>query len=143
MSFKEWNAAVMLASAVAIGAWLMWDAASRQAWNEPAAEAARTMLWALLASIVINVVGMILVAIAVSVARREAMEDERADERDRSVGARSMRNAYGVLSAAGALVLVVSALGGSPAAALYLLMAGLLLAGATDAASRLVYYRIG
>lgn len=143
MSYKEWNAAVLLVSAVLVAGWLGWDALSRERWNDAPSEIAATMLWALLASILLNVAGMIAVAILVSIARREELRDERSDERDWSVGARAMRNAYGVLSVGGALVVVATAMGYGSGSTLYLLMAGLLAAAATDASSRLIYYRLG
>jgi hypothetical protein len=82
-------------------------------------------------------------SILVSIARREEFKDERADERDQAVGLRGMRNAYFVASIAGVVTLFCLAFGVNPGGAAYALFGGLMLAGVVDAASRLVYYRIG
>ncbi len=141
MSFKQWSAVIQLAGSAVVAIWLFA--------NPPAADAmdfaaiARRLLWAVLALVAFNIVMTIVVVILVSIARREEMKDEAADERDRAIAGLSMRNAYAVGSIAAALALVPLALGADPILAAYALFAAPLLGGVTDAASRLVYYRLG
>ena len=118
MTFKEWTAVIQVGTGVAVGIWLYRDADGLM----PAT---------------------IVIAILVSIARGEELKDERSDERDHSVNRRGMRNAYLVASIGGLGVLIYLALGGNPPGAAYGLFAALMLAGMTDAVSRLVYYRIG
>lgn len=141
MTFKEWNAVIMIAGAAIIGAWVIFEATTNPAVG--AAAIAGRLVWAIGFNIILNIVLVIALAIGVSIARREEFKDERADERDRSVNARSMRNGYFVASIAGLVCLVVFAMGADPGLALYTLFGGLMLAGVADAASRLVYYRLG
>ena len=51
--------------------------------------------------------------------------------------------AYFVASITGLVCLVMLAFGVEPALAIYALFGGLMLAGVLDAASRLLYYRLG
>jgi hypothetical protein len=141
MTYKEMNAAVMLLGAVVISAWVFLGAAEASAL--PLDAAAQRLCWAILASIVFNIVAVIVFSILISIAQGRELKDEQADERDRSVGARAMRNAYFVASLTGAITLVVWALGTDLNGGLNVLFGGLMLAGATDAVSRLYYYRIG
>ncbi|WP_437529586.1 hypothetical protein WME79_48040 [Sorangium sp. So ce726] len=143
MTFKEWNAAIMLTGQALITGWLVLDAVSTQGWDAPVSAVSGKMLWALLASVAFNIVATIVVTIVVSVVRREALKDERADERDDAIAARSMRNGYIVLSIGGGLILALLALGGPPALGAYALFAALMLGGAADSVSKLIYYRIG
>ncbi|WP_437669864.1 hypothetical protein [Sorangium sp. So ce131] len=143
MTFKEWNAAIMLTGQMMIAGWLVFDAVTTQGWDAPVSAVSQRLLWALLASVAFNVVATIVVTILVSVIRREQLKDERADERDKAILARSMRNGYLVLSSSGGAVLLLLALGGSPALGAYALLAALMLGGAADSISKLVYYRIG
>ena len=107
-----------------------------------AAVAAR-LLWAGLAMIVFNIVAAIGTAIIGSIVTRKEFKDEAADERDKAVYARSMRNAYFVVSVGGLAALLSLALGYDPAAAAYAIFLGGLLAGGAGALSQLIYYRIG
>jgi hypothetical protein len=100
-------------------------------------------VWAIGFTVLFNIVAVIGMTIAVSIARRQEFRDERADERDRSIAAKSMRNAYFVGSVTGLAALLIFASAADPSLAIYMLFAGMLLAGAVDAASRLVYYWIG
>jgi formate/nitrite transporter FocA (FNT family) len=143
MTFKEWNAAIMLAGQALVTGWLVNDAMRVRALEPTVAQVSRTLLWAIAAMVVFNIVGTIVVTILVSIARREELKDEAADERDRAVQMRSMRNAYVALSIGGAGSLLLLALGFDPILAAYALFAALMLAGATDSASQLYYYRFG
>lgn len=141
MTFKEMSAAVMLLGVVVVSAWVL-----REALGDPGAtlQAVATRLcWAIGALIVFNIVAIIIFAILVSIAQGREIQDERADERDHAVGAKAMRNAYVVASLAGLASLIVWALGYEATTGAYALYGGLMLAGAVDGASRLVYYRIG
>jgi protein-S-isoprenylcysteine O-methyltransferase Ste14 len=141
MTYKEWTAVVQVGSGVAVAVWLWRDVDGVL----PATVelAAQRTLWALGGAIVLNIVLLIVLAILVSIARGEELKDERADERDNFVGSRSMRNGYVVASVGGLGLLIFLATGGNPVAAPYILFGALMVAGVTDAVSRLVYYRIG
>ncbi|UJW86759.1 hypothetical protein [Devosia sp. SL43] len=141
MTFKEMNAAVMLLGSVVISGWVLRDALS----GPPMAlsDVAARLCWAIGAAIVFNIVAIIVFAILVSIAQGHEIKDERADERDRAIGAKAMRNAYVVASLAGLAVLVTWAMGQEATTGAYVLFGGLMLAGAADATSRLVYYRLG
>ena len=141
MTFKEMNAAVMLLGAVVISAWVLKDAIGDPTLTLPAM--ATRLCWAILASIVFNIVASIVFTILISIAQGREFRDEVADERDRLIGAKAMRNAYVVASLAGLAALIVWALGYEVTAGVYVLFGGLMLAGAVDAGSQLVYYRIG
>lgn len=143
MSFKQWTAVIQIAAAVIVLVWLVNDATGAAGWPGTVRAAAEKTLWALLGVIVFNIVASIVMAIVVSVSRGEEFKDERADERDTRVGARSMRNAYVVASLGGLGILLFLGFGGNPAAMPYILFAVLLLAGTADALSRLIYYRVG
>ena len=142
MTYKEWTAAVQLTGAVLIAAWAAFNVLGDEA--RTVAGAAMALVWAIGVVIVYNIVAMILVTIAVSIANGgQELKDERADERDKAVAARSMRNAYVVVSVGGALTLALLAFGFPPVTGIHVLFATLMLGGATDALSRLVYYRLG
>lgn len=141
MTYKEWEAAIMVLGAAVISIWVTY-----QAINSPLhqldALAAR-LVWAIAYVVLFNIAATIVVTILISAARREEFKDERADERDRFVGARSMRNGYLICSIGGAGSLLLLAIGAEPTIAIYVLFGGLMLAGAADAVSRLYYYRVG
>jgi len=140
LTFREWNALILLTGQALVSGWLAQDAMGREG---SLAEISSTLLWAIGLMVAFNVAGIVIVTVIVSLARREALKDEKADERDRAVIARSMRNAYFVLSIGGAGTLVLLALGATPVVAAYSLFAALMSAGATDSISTLVYYRTG
>ena len=143
MSFKQWNAVIMLAGVVAIAIWLVADITGGAAQAGVAAVATR-LLWAGLIMIGFNIAAAIGTAIVGSIVTRKEFKDERADERDKAVYAKSMRNAYFVVSVGGiATLLLLLALGTNPVAAAYAVFISGLLAGGAGALSQLVYYRIG
>lgn len=139
MTFKEMNAVVMLLSTIVISAWVVMGALGDP--DATVSEVAVRLCWAMLASVAFNIVAVIVFTILLSIAQGQELKDERADERDHSVSARSMRNAYAVASVGGAGGIVLWALGFDFTVGVYVLFAGLMLAGATDAVSRLYYYR--
>lgn len=141
MTYKEWEAVVQIASAAVIGAWVSFEAVTDPATS--VAEAAGRLLWAILFVVLFNIAAIIVITILVSIARREEFKDEKADERDRAVGTKGMRNAYLVASIGGVASLFALAWGYDPSVAAYIVFGGLMLAGVVDAISRLVYYRIG
>ena len=143
MSFKQWSALVQLAAQALVAAWLVRDALRAETWPGPVSDVAEKLLWAVLFVIVFSIIANIVVAILVSIARGEEMKDERADERDKAVHARSMRNAYVVLSVGAGGALLLLALGVDPAVSAYALFGALIFASIADAASQLIYYRIG
>ena len=93
--------------------------------------------------IVFNILAAIGTAIVGSIVTRKEFKDEAADERDRAIYARSLRNAYFVVSVGGIATLLILAFGYDPAIAAYSVFIGGLLAGAAGAVSQLVYYRRG
>lgn len=143
MTYKEWNAAIMVTSGLLISAWVAYDAAATTAWTGTVADVAADMLWALGYVIALNIVAVIVVTILVSIVQREELKDERADERDAAVSAKAMRNGYFILSISCAAILVLLALGVAPVFAVYALFGASMLAGVIFASSQLVYYRIG
>ena len=143
MSFKQWNAVLMLASQVLIAGWLIYDAIVAPSVDAPVAAVAAKLLWAGLVMIVINIAAAIGTAIVGSIVTRKEFKDERADERDKAVYAKSMRNAYFVSSVGGLAALLLLAFGYDPAVAVYAVFTGGMLAGAAGSISQLVYYRIG
>lgn len=143
MTFKEWNATIMVTSGVLISAWVVYDAITTSAWTGTVAEVATDMVWAIGYTVAFNIVAAIVVTILVSIVQREELKDERADERDVAVAAKAMRNGYFVLSVGCAVILLLLAIGTDPVLGVYALFGASMLAGVTFAASQLVYYRIG
>jgi hypothetical protein len=143
MTYKEANAGVMLVSQVLIAAWLWRDTTTNPAAYETLTSTAGKLLWAIGIAVIFNIIAIIIVAIIGSIVTREEFKDERDDERDRSVNTRSMRNAYVVASIGGLAILILMASNAGPITAAFVLFGVLMAAGATDAASRLVYYRLG
>ena len=141
MSYKEWEAVVGVIASIVIAAWVIFEALT----NPPATvvTVASRLLWAILYGVLFNIAAMIVTAILVSIARRSEFKDEKADERDKAVGLRAMRNGYVIASITGIATLFYLAFGADPSEAAYVLFGGLMLAGLVDSASRLIYYRIG
>jgi hypothetical protein len=142
VTFKEWTAIVQLAGVVAVGVWLALDTAGGGAAGDVAAVATK-LLWAVGAAIVFNIVAMIGAIIIGSIIQGEEIKDEADDERDRQVTDRSLRNSSVVQSLAAAAGLFVLAFGGDPVLGAYALFVAPFLGGTVDAASRLLYYRLG
>jgi hypothetical protein len=142
MSFKEWNAAMMLVGVAGIGAWLVYDLVSVGIGPGMAAVATK-LLWAGAVMIGFNVVAAIGTAIVGSIATRKEFKDEAADERDKAVYARSLRNAYFVVSIGGLVTLFLMAFGYDPAIAAYSIFIAGTIAGGAGALSQLIYYRLG
>jgi formate/nitrite transporter FocA (FNT family) len=140
LTFKEWNAVILLTGQVLVTAWLLQGT---QGFDGNVSEISGRLIWAIGLMVAFNILGTIVVTVLVSLVRREALKDEAMDERDRSVSAKSMRNAYFVLSVGAASTLVLLAVGITPALGVYLLFGALMLAGATDSVSKLLYYRFG
>lgn len=143
MTFKEWHAAVMLAGAAVMSGWVAVEVVQPGALERSVAEISTRLIWVIGYAVAFNIVAMIVVAILVGIVRREELRDEPADERDRLVDARAMRNGYLALSVAGAGCLLALALGLEPGLGAYALFAALMASGAVHAASQLVYYRLG
>ncbi len=142
MTLKQWNAVIMLVGQVLITVWLVGELAVAGVALSVADVSAR-LLWAGAIMIGFNIVAAIVIAIIVAIATRGQVRDERADERDRAIYARSMRNAYFVVSIGGVVTLVLLALGHDPVLAAYAIFAGGMLAGAAGSLSQLIYYRVG
>lgn len=140
MSTKQIEAVVMIISAVVISIWV-WMKASASL-PDTMSGAAWEMLWAIGYVIAFNIVAMIVGVIVASIAQGEEVKDERADERDKAIQARSMTVAYLVLSIGVLLVLIWQALGLAPNLVPYALFGISMLAGVGQAVSRLVLYRV-
>lgn len=143
MSHKQWSAVVMIAVQLAVVAWVVYDRSANPEQYGTLRDVAVQLAWAIGYAIVLNIITIIVVVILVSIARGEELKDERADERDRAIAARSLRNAYFVLSVGGLAALLTIAFAYSPIAALYVLFAAMALAALTDSVSQLVYYGRG
>ena len=141
MTYKELTALVMILSGVGIATWVAWQAMTAPA--PDVVSVAWRLLYAIGFTILINIALMIIATIVVSIAQRQELMDERADERDRAINDRSMRNSYFALSFGGLGVIVALALGQDPVFTAYALFAVLMIGGLVDPVSRLVYYRIG
>jgi Na+/H+ antiporter NhaD/arsenite permease-like protein len=141
MSYKEWTAVVQLCGAVLVAIWLVWDLLGGGAQAELAAVAMK-LVWAIVAVVALNVVGMIVVAILVAIFKREELRDEKADERDQAISAKSSRNGYVITSSLAALALLAVAFGVDPVLAIYALFVAPLAGGVIAALSELVYYRV-
>jgi hypothetical protein len=141
MTYKELNAAVMILSGASIAAWVAWQAVTAPA--SDLESVAWRLLYAIGLNIIINIALMIVATILVSIAQRAELKDERADERDRSISDRSLRNGYFAVSVGGLAVIIMLAMGQGPIVAAYALFGVLMLGGLIDPVSRLVYYRIG
>lgn len=143
MTFKQRQALIALAVQVLIAGWLVSDAARNPVLDANVTATATKLMWAKLAIVVVNIVVNIIIVIVVSAVRGQEFKDERADERDSAVNAKSARNAYYALSFAGLGTLLMLALGADPVIGAYVLFLALMLAGAADSVSKLIYYRIG
>lgn len=142
MSFKEWSAVITLVVDGLVAVWLVVDVAAGNG-AAPVAAVATRLLWAGLVLIVLNIAGAIATAIVGRIVTRKEFKDEKADERDKSIYARSMRNAYFVVSVGGLVTLFLMAFGYDPAVAVYSIFIGGLVAGAAAAISQLYFYRVG
>ena len=140
MTSKEMMAWVQLLGVAAVGGWLGWDALNGGAVGSTA-EIAQKLLWAVGAMIGFNIVGAIVGTIAVSIAQREELRDEPADERDHAVIARSQRNSGIATSIVAALALIPLALGADANLAIYALFVAPVIGGTINAVSELYFYR--
>lgn len=104
---------------------------------------ATRLLWVTLVMILLNIAAVIGTAIVGSIVTRKEFKDEASDERDRTVYAKSMRNAYFVVSVGGLATLFLLAFGYDPIIAAYAVFIDGMLAGAAGSISQLYYYRIG
>lgn len=139
---KELEAWVMVIGAIVISGWVAWDALSKGVPADLSA-AAWNMLWAIGYSILFNIIAVIVGHIvAAIITGGKEISDERADERDRLINGKAMRNGYFVLSIGVLGVLIWQALGLPAELGPYALFGISMLAGATFATSQLVYYRI-
>jgi hypothetical protein len=139
MALKQWNAVIELSAQALITVWLLLNAGNAHT----IAEVATMLLWAGGTMIVLTIAGAIIVSILIGIARRDGRREDIADERDRLIFAKSMRNAYFGISVACLATLIVLAMGIDPIVAVYTLFGGGMLAGAVGSVSQLVYYRIG
>ena len=143
MSFKEWTAVGQLIGQVLIVGWLVLDAMGGGVAGLGITDIAVRLCWAIVAMIGLNIALTILAVIVGSIVAGEELKDEKADERDISINARSGRNSGYVTSSAAGLSLLALALGADPILAVYALFAAPMLGGTTESISLLVYYRIG
>ena len=142
MTQKELEAWVMVLSAIVISGWVALDASSNGLPVDVSA-AAWKMIWAVGYSVLFNIIAVIVghIVFAIITGGSE-MSDERADERDRLINGKAMRNGYFVLSVGVLGVLIWQALGLPATLGPYALFGISMLAGGTFAVSQLVYYRI-
>lgn len=141
MSSREISAAVMVLGAVVISVWVAWDALQGGV-PADAAAAAWKMLWAIGYSILFNIVVVIVGVIAVSIVQREAVKDERADERDRQIDGRANSWGYIALSFGVLAVLILLANGLAANHVPYVLFAIAMVAGGGSSLAKLVLYRL-
>jgi hypothetical protein len=143
MSQKEWEAIIQLVGLGLVVGWLVLDGLGGGFAETSFAAVAMRLVWAIAAMVAFNIIAMIITMIGIGIVTRVEPRDEKPDERDVAIGAKALRNAGGVTASLAGLSLVVLAFGATPIFAVYALFAAPVLGGATDAVSRLVYYRIG
>ena len=114
MSMKEWTPIIQLVGVVLVAGWLLIDGLGGGFSATDFAEVAMRLVWVIVAAIVFNIVATILVAIGVGIATRAEFKDEKADERDIAIDAKSMRNGGVITSSVAALSLVAIAFGVVP-----------------------------
>lgn len=140
-TFREKSIVVQIVSILAVYGyfgvrlWGFWDRPS----NASAVAGAVTAIGALIGITVC----MIIIGVAAHIALALYAKPETPDERDRVVGLRGSRNAYGAL-AAGVWCVLLLAIAGVPHGALfYAIMGAFALAELVRLGSQLIYYRIG
>jgi hypothetical protein len=143
MGYKEWTAIIQLAGAAAVGLWLAMEAFGAGLGDGTPAGLAIRLLWAVGGLIAINVIGMVIISVVLTVIRQKEFTDEPADERDDMIDARSSRIGYAVTSSLAALTLIPVAMGGAPTLAITMLFVAPLAGGIAHAAAQLVFYRLG
>ena len=143
MTFKEWSAVIGLSMQTLVGAWVVNDLLHNPIVAGSVATVAAKLLWAggIMIALIIGLI--IATAIAIGMVRRRGFVDDRADERDKAVTARSKSLAYYISSVGGLLTLIVLAMGYDPAIAAYTLFGVGMVAGAAESVAQLVYYRFG
>lgn len=143
MTYRQWTSVTGLVGIALLSTWLVADALNTPPSAWAVSTVAAKLLWAALIMVGFSIAAAILVSIVGSIVSGQEFKEERADERDALVYNKSMRNAYYVLSVGGLVTLLLLATGQDPALAAYAVFGAGLAAGATDAVSQLVYYRIG
>ncbi len=141
MGSKQWMAVVQLVTGPAVLLWLVLEHSGDGIGDGSSQALARTLLWVAAGVVLLNIVGMILVALGVSVIRREAFRDEPADERDDAIDARASRIGYAVTSILAAVMLIPLALGAPPQLSVAMLFLAPMGGGLAHAAAVLVLYR--
>ena len=142
MTQKELEAWVMVLSVFVISGWV-WLDATRSGVPADVSGAAWKMVWAVGYSILFNIVAVIVGHIVFAIfTGGKQITDERADERDRLINGKAMRNGYFVLSIGVLGVLIWQGLGLPAQLGPYALFGISMLAGGTFAASQILYYRI-
>lgn len=136
MHLKQWNAVMELTAQALAVVWVLLNMGKATDLQSTAA----MLLWAGGIIVVMSVVGAITVSILIGMARRDGRREDRADERDRVIFGKAMRNAYVPASLAGFVTLIALAAGWDATSAIYILFFGGMVAGAIEAVSTLVYY---
>lgn len=143
MTMKELVAWVAMIVQAMIAVWVFWELPGGLGPEVTAADVAIRVLWGVGAMVVLTVVATVIAAIGVSIAQQEEISDDRTDERDRSIAARSARNAHLATSLGLIGTVIALAMGLAPPLAVYMLFAAMLAGGTADSVSQLVYYRVG
>lgn len=112
-------------------------------WNVPSAASAVVGSVAAAGALLGITVCMIVIGVASHIALALYERPETPDERDRIIGLRGSRNAYGALAVTVWCVLFLAMAGISHAALLYAIMGAFALAELVRLGSQLVYYRFG
>ncbi len=139
-TFREKSIVVQIVSILAVYAffgvhlWGFWDQPSMSS-----AAAGATVVFALVGITIC----MIIIVIASYIALIFYARPETPDERDRVIGLRGSRNAYGVLTVGIWCVLYFAITGVPHGALLYAIMAAFALAELVRLGSQLFYYRVG
>jgi hypothetical protein len=137
MTSRELNAWVGLLSFVVVTAWVLAGAGEASNLQQVAVRVGWGIIWLIVFNIVARIVLRIVLATMQrrnSVAEGDGGRDERSDGKAGRIG-------YAAAGLAVVAALMVLAVGGGADTGLYVLFTGLMLAGAANAAFRILYYR--
>ena len=140
-TFRELSIAVQIVSILAVYGFFgvrLWGF-----WDQPAMSSATVSSMTAMGVLVGITICMTIIGIASHVALAWFAKPEKSDERDRVIGLRGSRNAYGAL-AVGIWCILFFAIAGVPhGTLLYAIMAAFALSELVRLGSQLLYYKLG
>lgn len=140
-TFRELSIAVQILSILAVYGFFgvrLWGF-----WHQPAMSSATAGSMTVVGALVGITICMVVIGIAAHVALAWYAKPDKSDERDRVIGLRGSRNAYGAL-AVGIWCVLFFAIAGVPyGALLYAIMGAFALSELVRLGSQLLYYKLG